>query len=253
MNRIFVEKKAGHNAEARHLLRDLHESLVLPGLKAARIVQRYDIDGLTDEEFNSAARLILSEPQVDSISETLSIAENETAFAVEFLPGQFDQRADSAAQCVQILTGKERPAVFSAKVILLAGALSADEITRIKNFVINAVDSHEVPVAAITGRREPTSPPDVAILAGFATHNPAALRTDLGLPSHFLGAGITSSVRRPCRRRPLLRRVRRRRATGTLLLQGEKTARDVDGVIRQRSFELAVMLANLCGARQPNR
>ncbi len=181
MNRIFVEKKAGHNAEARHLLRDLHESLVLPGLKAARIVQRYDIDGLTDEEFNSAVRLILSEPQVDSISETLSIAENETAFAVEFLPGQFDQRADSAAQCVQILTGKERPAVFSAKVILLAGALSADEITRIKNFVINAVDSHEVPVAAITGRREPTSPPDVAILAGFATHNPAALRTDLGL------------------------------------------------------------------------
>jgi phosphoribosylformylglycinamidine synthase len=181
MNRIFVEKKAGHNAEARHLLRDLHESLVLPGLKAARIVQRYDIDGLTDEEFNSAARLILSEPQVDSISETLSIAENETAFAVEFLPGQFDQRADSAAQCVQILTGKERPAVFSAKVILLAGALSADEITRIKNFVINAVDSHEVPVAAITGRHEPTAPPDVAILTGFATHNPAALRTDLGL------------------------------------------------------------------------
>ncbi len=181
MNRIFVEKKAGHNAEARHLLHDLHESLVLPGLKSARIVQRYDIDGLTDEEFNSAARLILSEPQVDSISETLSIAENETAFAVEFLPGQFDQRADSAAQCVQILTGKERPAVFSAKVILLAGALSADEITRVKNFVINAVDSHEVPVAAITDRREPTSPPDVAILTGFATQNPATLRADLGL------------------------------------------------------------------------
>ncbi len=181
MNRIFVEKKAGHNAEARHLLHDLHESLVLPGLTDIRIVQRYDCDGLTDEEFSSAARLILSEPQVDSISKTLSIADNETAFAVEFLPGQFDQRADSAAQCVQILTGKERPAVFSAKVILLAGTLSADEITRIKNFVINAVDSHEVPVAAITGRREPASPPDVAILAGFATQNPATLRADLGL------------------------------------------------------------------------
>ncbi len=181
MNRIFVEKKAGHNADARHLLHDLHESLVLPGLKSARIVQRYDIDGLTDDEFNSAARLILSEPQVDSISETLSIAENETAFAVEFLPGQFDQRADSAAQCVQILTGKERPAVFSAKVIILEGTLSADEITGIKNFVINAVDSHEVPVAAITGRREPTSPPDVAILTGFSSLNPSALRADLGL------------------------------------------------------------------------
>ncbi len=181
MNRIFVEKKAGHNAEALHLLHDLHESLVLPGLKTLRIVQRYDIDGLTDEEFNSATRLILSEPQVDSTSEILFTAENETAFAVEFLPGQFDQRADSAAQCLQILTGKERPAVISAKVILLAGTLSAEEITQIKNFVINAVDSHEVPVAAITGRREPTSPPDVAILTGFASQNPATLRADLGL------------------------------------------------------------------------
>ncbi len=181
MNRIFVEKKAGHNADARHLLHDLQESLVLPGLTSIRIVQRYDIDGLTDEEFNSAARLILSEPQVDSLSETLSIGDQETAFAVEFLPGQFDQRADSAAQCVQILTGKERPTVFSAKVIVLTGTFSADEITRIKNFVINAVDSHEVPVAAITGRHEPISPPDVAILTGFATQNPATLRAELGL------------------------------------------------------------------------
>jgi phosphoribosylformylglycinamidine synthase len=181
MNRIFVEKKAGHNAEARHLLHDLHESLVLPGLKATRIVQRYDIEGLTDDEFSSAARLILSEPQVDSISETLNIAENETAFAVEFLPGQFDQRADSAAQCVQILTGKERPSVFSAKVIILAGVLSPDEIARIKNFVINAVDSHEVPVLAISKRQDPSTPADVAILHGFASQNPASLRADLGL------------------------------------------------------------------------
>ena len=128
MNRIFVEKKAGHNAEARHLLHDLRESLGLPGLHNVRIVQRYDIDGLTEAEFHEAATHILSEPQVDDISATLSLGENETAFAVEYLPGQFDQRADSAAQCVQILTGKERPAVFSAKVIILEGDLSADEI-----------------------------------------------------------------------------------------------------------------------------
>ena len=128
MNRIFVEKKAAHNAEARHLLHDLRESLGLPGLKNVRVVQRYDIDGLTEAEFHEAATHILSEPQVDEISGTLALGENETAFAVEYLPGQFDQRADSAAQCVQILTGKERPAVFSAKVIILEGALSADEI-----------------------------------------------------------------------------------------------------------------------------
>ena len=181
MNRIFVEKKAAHTAEARHLLHDLHESLVLPSLTGVRIVQRYDCEGLTTDEFNSASRLILSEPQVDSISETLSLAENETAFAVEFLPGQFDQRADSAAQCVQILTGKERPLVASAKVIILAGNLTATEVQSVKSYVINAVDSHEVPVAAVSNRQAPATPQDVAILTQFASQNPATLRADLGL------------------------------------------------------------------------
>jgi phosphoribosylformylglycinamidine synthase len=181
MNRIFVEKQAAHTAEARHLLHDLHESLVLPGLKDVRIVQRYDCDGLSAEEFNSAARLILSEPQVDSISETLNLGKTETAFAVEFLPGQFDQRADSAAQCVQILTGKERPLVASAKIIILNGTLTASELQSVKSYVINAVDSHEVPVAAVSNRQAPSTPPDVAILTSFATQNPAALRAELGL------------------------------------------------------------------------
>ena len=181
MNRIFVEKKAGHQAEAHHLLHELKESLVLPCLKGVRIVQRYDCEGLTDDEFNSAAHLILSEPQIDSISGTLALSENDTAFAVEYLPGQFDQRADSAAQCVQILTGKERPTVFSAKVIILTGTLSADETTRIKDFVINAVDSHEVPLAAASNLQAPSTPPDVPILTGFSTQNPATLRADLGL------------------------------------------------------------------------
>ncbi|MBK1818160.1 phosphoribosylformylglycinamidine synthase [Luteolibacter yonseiensis] len=182
MNRIFVEKKAGHNAEASHLLHDLHESLVLPGLKAVRIVQRYDVDGLSDEEFTSAVGLILSEPQVDDTSCTLAIGEDETAFAVEFLPGQFDQRADSAAQCVQILTGKERPLVASAKIILLQGTLTADEIKSVKSFVINAVDSHEASMD-LPESLEPNThePADVAILTGFATLDPAALRKDLGL------------------------------------------------------------------------
>ncbi len=181
MNRIFVEKKAAHTAEARHLLHDLHESLVLPGLTGVRIVQRYDCNGLTDDEFRSASCLILSEPQVDSISQTLDLAESETAFAVEFLPGQFDQRADSAAQCVQILTGKERPLVISTKVIILTGNLTAAEIQSVKSYVINAVDSHEVPVAAVSNRQAPTTPPDVAILTGFAGQNPATLCSDLGL------------------------------------------------------------------------
>jgi phosphoribosylformylglycinamidine (FGAM) synthase-like enzyme/phosphoribosylformylglycinamidine (FGAM) synthase-like amidotransferase family enzyme len=181
MNRIFVEKKPAHNAGARHLLHDLRASLGLPGLKNVRLVQRYDIDGLTEAEFHEAATHILSEPQVDDIFSTLSLAENETAFAVEYLPGQFDQRADSAAQCVQILTGKDRPVVFSAKVIILEGSLSSEEIAAVKNYVINAVDSHEVPVASVCDRRSSSTPPDVAILTDFTTQNPANIRADLGL------------------------------------------------------------------------
>jgi phosphoribosylformylglycinamidine synthase len=182
MNRIFVEKKAGHNAEAVHLLHALHESLVLPGLKGLRIVQRYDVDGLDAEEFDTAVRLVLSEPQVDSATSALEIGANETAFAVEYLPGQFDQRADSAAQCIQILTGKERPRVASAKVILLAGALTADEVQAVKSFVINAVDSHEASLELPT-TLEPTvhEPADVALLTGFANLDPSALRAELGL------------------------------------------------------------------------
>ncbi len=181
MNRIFVEKKAAHNAEARHLLHDLRESLGLPGLQSVRVVQRYDIDGVTSAEFNEAVAHILSEPQVDNTFSALTLSVNETAFAVEYLPGQFDQRADSAAQCIQILTGKERPAVFSAKVIVLGGTLTAEEIAAIKNYVINAVDSHEVPVASVCDRRTSSSPADVRILTGFTTQNPATIRAEFGL------------------------------------------------------------------------
>ena len=184
MNRIFVEKKAEFNAEARHLLHDLRESLGLPGLAGLRVVQRYAMDGITNAEFAAAVRLILSEPQIDTVVATLALAEDETAFAVEYLPGQFDQRADSAAQCVQILTGKDRPLVTSAKVVILGGSLSPEELARVKAYVINAVDSHEVPVAAVGDRRSSSTPPDVATLTGFTWHSPAelaALRGSLGL------------------------------------------------------------------------
>lgn len=185
MNRIFVEKKAGHNAEALHLLQDLHESLGLPGLKSVRVVQRYDVDGVSEAEFDAASRLILSEPQVDDISGSLEISAGETAFAVEYLPGQFDQRADSAGQCIQILTGKDKPAVASAKVIVLNGSLSAEEIASVKSYVINAVDSHEASMD-IPATLEPNThePADVTILSGFISQSAdelAALRSSLGL------------------------------------------------------------------------
>ena len=185
MNRIFVEKKPEFNAEARHLLHDLRESLDLGSLAGVRIVQRYDIDGLSDAEFEQAVRLILSEPQVDLISGELALADGESAFAVEYLPGQFDQRADSAAQCVQILTGKERPLVASAKVIILRGRLRDGELERIKGYVINAVDSHEARMdLPETLQPKISSPPDVAVLEGFTTQSVeelGTLRKELGL------------------------------------------------------------------------
>ena len=123
MNRVFVEKQAEFNSQARELLHDLRENLNLQTLEAVRVVQRYDVDGLSDDEFAEASRLILSEPQVETSADTLELAKDESAFAVEYLPGQYDQRADSAAQCVQILTQKAKPLVASARVIILKGEI----------------------------------------------------------------------------------------------------------------------------------
>ena len=181
MHRTFVEKLPDFQSEARHLLRDLRESLDLPNLTSLRILQRYEVHGLSDAEFADAARLILSEPQVDRLVPDLTTPPGETAFAVEFLPGQFDQRADSAAQCIQILTGKDKPATSSARVFIVAGNLSADDISRIKACLINPVDSHEVPVAAITGGHETHDPQDVPILTRFTTTPPAEIRAEFGL------------------------------------------------------------------------
>ncbi|MFC7335616.1 phosphoribosylformylglycinamidine synthase [Haloferula chungangensis] len=181
MQRIFVEKKPSFATEAKHLLADLRESLNLKSLDKLRIVQRYEADGLTAEEFDAAVKLVLSEPQIDTASRELVQSPDEHAFAVEYLPGQFDQRADSAAQCIQILTGKERPVVISAKVILLQGGLSQDDIDRIKAYVINAVDSHEVDVAADTVRATPSAPADVEILSDFNSGSPAEIRSKFGL------------------------------------------------------------------------
>jgi phosphoribosylformylglycinamidine synthase len=181
MNRIFVEKKAGHDADARHLLHDLRESLALDHLETVRVVNRYDIGGVTDADFDATVRLILSEPQVDVATRELALAENEAAFAVEYLPGQFDQRADSAAQCIQILTGGERPTVFSARIFIFSGPLRVGDLDRIKSYIINSVDSHEVPVEAVSERAAPGSPPDVPILENFTRQAPSEIRSSLGL------------------------------------------------------------------------
>ncbi|QTN30970.1 phosphoribosylformylglycinamidine synthase [Akkermansiaceae bacterium] len=178
---LFVEKLPPFASESRHLLHDLRESLALPRIASLRLLNRYDIEGVTDVEFEQASGQILSEPQVDTTSTSLSLAANERSFAYSYLPGQFDQRADSAAQCIQILTGKEKPTVFSSKIVILTGDLSDSDLTAIKSYVINPVDSHEVEVGAIFGRPPLEQPKDVSTLDAFLTENPESIRSRMSL------------------------------------------------------------------------
>ena len=132
MKRIFVEKKNAFREQTHSVLQDLRESLGLSGLSELRIAQRYDIDGLSEEDFRKTLLTVFAEPQVDDIYEDVFPCSKEAAvFAVEYLPGQFDQRADSAAQCVQMLTLKERPLIASARVYAVCGA-SEEDLERIQ-------------------------------------------------------------------------------------------------------------------------
>ena len=141
--RVFVEKKKGNDIEAKQLKDDLISTVGITGLKELRLINRYDAQGLCAEEFDRAARLILSEPNLDNIYDQLDIPNGWRYFASEFLPGQYDQRADSAAQCIQLLTQGERPLVSSAKVYMLGGDITDDEFEKIKSYIINPVESRE--------------------------------------------------------------------------------------------------------------
>ncbi|WP_234121046.1 phosphoribosylformylglycinamidine synthase [Clostridium hydrogenum] len=144
VRRIFVKKKDGFDVEAGGLFKDLKENLGIDGLKKVSIVNRYDMSGITDSEYEAAKKTIFSESTVDYVyDEELNIENDEKMFAVEYLPGQYDQRADSAAQCMQILTGKENVAILSARINILKGNISEDDFERIKKYVINPVDSRE--------------------------------------------------------------------------------------------------------------
>lgn len=178
---LFVEKKSIFANEARHLLHDLRESLNLQNLASLRLLNRYDVEGVSSEEFSQAASTILSEPQTDLISRELQISADEIAFAYAYLPGQFDQRADSAAQCIQILTGKDKPNVSASQIIILKGTLTDAQVSEIKSYVINAVDSHEIPVATLMGRPTLQVPADIEILENFLTDTPAKIRKAMSL------------------------------------------------------------------------
>ena len=140
--KVYVEKKQGLAHEATNLLNDIRDFLSIKSLENVRVINRYFAEDVTEEVFNYAVKTVFSEPQLDNVSENLQ-AEGGVCFAVEYLPGQFDQRADSAAQCIQIISTGDRPTVRSAKVYVLYGNLSEEEIGKIKKYVINPVEARE--------------------------------------------------------------------------------------------------------------
>jgi len=142
--RIYVEKKPEFAVEANSLLGDIKSALGMEGLKSLRVINRYDAEKLTAEEFERAIPVVFSEPAVDVTYNSLpELAADESVFAVEYLPGQFDQRADSCAQCISLLTGCKRPSVRSARIFIVGGKLTADELAEIKKYMINPVESRE--------------------------------------------------------------------------------------------------------------
>lgn len=169
VRRIFVEKKSGFDVEASELFHDIKENLNVKGLKSVKIMNRYDVSEITDEEWEDAKKIIFSEPVVDNIyEENLKIDEESAVFAIEYLPGQYDQRADSAVQCIRILSQNEKSKVVSAKVYVLIGKISEVELEKIKKYCINPVDSREASFEKPDSlESEANVPDDVKILDGF--------------------------------------------------------------------------------------
>ena len=142
--RIYVEKKKLFAVDGAAVLEDLTVVLGMKSVEGVRVINRYDVEGLPEENFKKAVPTVFSEPPVDEVFEELpALSDDERMFAVEFLPGQFDQRADSAAQCIQMLCKGDRPDVKYAKIYIIKGKLTDDEFTRIKHYLINAVESRE--------------------------------------------------------------------------------------------------------------
>ena len=190
VKRIYVEKKAPYAVKARELKEDIGDYLGLTSVTNVRELIRYDVEGLDDATFEKACRMIFSEPPVDDIYyEVFPMSDKEKYFGMEYLPGQFDQRADSAVQCVRFLNEESNPIIRTAVTYVIEGELSDEELDRIKNYCINPVDSRECefakPDTLVTEYDEPR---DVAIIDGFKDMEETELKSlydSLGLAMTF--------------------------------------------------------------------
>lgn len=190
VKRIYVEKKKPFAVKARELKEEIQSYLNIPGVEDVRVLIRYDVENLSEATFEKASRIVFSEPPVDILyMEKIDVPANGRVFSVEFLPGQFDQRADSAVQCVKFLREDEQPIIRTAVTYLVTGNISDEEFDKIKGYCINPVDSRE------TGMEKPDTletefeePGDVAVLEGFKEMPEEKLRKlydSLGLAMTF--------------------------------------------------------------------
>ena len=169
VRRVYVEKKPAFAVQAKDLRHELRKYLGVSGLTGVRVLIRYDVENISDDVFEKACKTVFAEPPVDTLyKESFEMAENARVFSVEFLPGQFDQRADSAVQCVKFLNEEEEPVIRSATTYVIEGEVSNEEFEAIKHHCINPVDSREIgmekPETLVAKFEEPA---DVAILDGF--------------------------------------------------------------------------------------
>lgn len=190
VKRIYVEKKAPFAVKAKELKDEILSYLGIAGVKEVRQLIRYDVENLSDETFEKAATCVFSEPPVDLLyREEIELPEESRVFSVEYLPGQFDQRADSAMQCVKFLKEDENPIIRTAVTYLIIGDITEDEFERIKAHCINPVDSREVGMEKPqTLRTEYEEPADVLIFDGFQEMDKEELRKlydSLGLAMTF--------------------------------------------------------------------
>lgn len=169
---IFVEKKDEYDVEGKSLLEDFKNNLGVNALKSVKLINKYTLGEVKEEDYKKALHTIFSERTVDKLYENnIELREDETAFAVEYLPGQYDQRADSASECYAILTSGEKLEVKWTKIIVLRGNLLEDEIDKIKKYYINPVDSREVKLDNLELYSKLPKPKDVEILNGFINKN----------------------------------------------------------------------------------
>lgn len=169
VRRIFVEKKKGFDVEAQGLCADIKDNLGISGIRSVRILNRYDIDGIDDALYEEVKTEVFAEPAVDMIyEENVDISDADYSFASEFLPGQYDQRSDSAAQCIQLISVAQKPDVKTAKIVLLYGDITEEQGDEVKHYFINPVDSREASMEKPeTLKSETEVPADVAEIEGF--------------------------------------------------------------------------------------